>query len=149
MFEAAASAWISIGNRQNPDAFCLRFVDFGFVLRLHDRRLPSELGLVALGLLPGLCRSLIGLGLGNLRLLLNVHRLGLSAGRPSMAGDPARTQRRAGPGQFTAAMLKVGRLRSRTGGYRWRLYRSDEDPQFVIEELTVPSWAEFDRAESG
>ena len=47
--------------------------------------------------------------------------------------------------QFTAAMLKVGRSRSRTGGYRWRLYRSVEDPQLVIEEFTVPSWAEFDR----
>lgn len=47
--------------------------------------------------------------------------------------------------RFTAAMLKVGRSRSRTGGYRWRLYRSGEDPQRVIEEFTVPSWAEFDR----
>jgi hypothetical protein len=45
-------------------------------------------------------------------------------------------------------MLKVGRSRSRTGGYRWRLYRSGEDPQLVIEEFTVPSWAEFDRQHS-
>jgi MFS family permease len=50
--------------------------------------------------------------------------------------------------QFTAAMLKVGRSRSRTGGYRWRLYRSAEDPELVIEEFTVPSWAEFDRQHS-
>lgn len=50
--------------------------------------------------------------------------------------------------QFAAAMLKVGRSRSRTGGYRWRLYRSAEDPQLVIEEFTVPSWAEFDRQHS-
>lgn len=50
--------------------------------------------------------------------------------------------------QFAAAMLKVGRSRSRTGGYRWRLYRSGEDPQLVIEEFTVPSWAEFDRQHS-
>jgi predicted MFS family arabinose efflux permease len=50
--------------------------------------------------------------------------------------------------QFTAAMLKVGRSRSRTGGYSWRLYRSGEDPQLVIEEFTVPSWAEFDRQHS-
>jgi Transmembrane secretion effector len=50
--------------------------------------------------------------------------------------------------QFTAAMLKVGRSRSRTGGYRWRLYRSGEDPELVIEEFTVPSWAEFDRQHS-
>jgi len=50
--------------------------------------------------------------------------------------------------QFAAAMLKVGRSRSRTGGYRWRLYRSGEDPQLVIEEYTVPSWAEFDRQHS-
>jgi hypothetical protein len=47
--------------------------------------------------------------------------------------------------QFTAAMLKVGRSRSRTGGNHWRLYRSGVDPQLVIEEFTVPSWAEFDR----
>jgi hypothetical protein len=45
-------------------------------------------------------------------------------------------------------MLKVGRSRSRTGGYRWRLYRSGEDPELVIEEFTVPSWAEFDRQHS-
>jgi MFS family permease len=50
--------------------------------------------------------------------------------------------------QFTAAMLKVGRSRSRTGGYRWRLYRSAEDPQLVVEEFTVPSWAEFERQHS-
>ena len=50
--------------------------------------------------------------------------------------------------QFSAAMLKVGRSRSRTGGYRWRLYRSGEDPRLVIEEFTVPSWAEFDRQHS-
>jgi hypothetical protein len=28
------------------------------------------------------------------------------------------------------------------------LYRSGEDPQLVIEEFTVPSWAEFDRQHS-
>jgi Transmembrane secretion effector len=50
--------------------------------------------------------------------------------------------------QFTAAMLKVGRSRSRTGGYRWRLYRSGEDPELLIEEFTVPSWAEFERQHS-
>jgi hypothetical protein len=50
--------------------------------------------------------------------------------------------------QFTEAMLKVGRSRSRTGGYHWRLYRSGEDPQLVVEEFTVPSWAEFDRQHS-
>jgi hypothetical protein len=28
------------------------------------------------------------------------------------------------------------------------LYRSGEDPELVIEEFTVPSWAEFDRQHS-
>jgi hypothetical protein len=45
--------------------------------------------------------------------------------------------------EFTAAMRKVGRSRSRTGGNHWRLYRSGEDSHLVIEEFTVPSWAEF------
>jgi hypothetical protein len=91
--EAAASAWIFIfsasalsqlgphrehfalrlrrGERSRLAGFCLRFIDFGLVLSLHNRRLPSELGLIALRFLLGLGCGLIGLGLGNLRLLLD------------------------------------------------------------------------------
>jgi len=65
------SLGLRLGQRSRLGGFGLRFVDFGLVLSPHDRRLPRELGLVALRLLLGLGRGLIGLRLSNLRLLLN------------------------------------------------------------------------------
>jgi hypothetical protein len=42
-------------------------------------------------------------------------------------------------------MSKVGQSRLRTGGCCWRLYRSGEDHESLVEQFTVPSWAEFGR----
>ncbi|MBI3212536.1 MAG: MFS transporter [Mycobacterium sp.] len=47
--------------------------------------------------------------------------------------------------QFTAAMRAVQKSRRRTGGYAWRLYRSGDDPQVMLEQFVVPSWGEFRR----
>jgi MFS family permease len=46
---------------------------------------------------------------------------------------------------FLEAMSAVRRSRLRTGGHSWRLYRSLEDPDMVLERFTVPSWSEFVR----
>ena len=46
---------------------------------------------------------------------------------------------------FVEAMSAVRRSRLRTGGHSWRLYRSLEDSDMVLERFTVPSWTEFQR----
>jgi hypothetical protein len=46
---------------------------------------------------------------------------------------------------FVDAMSAVRRSRLRTGGHSWRLYRSLEDLEMVLERFTVPSWTEFER----
>ena len=46
---------------------------------------------------------------------------------------------------FEAAIRQVRSSRRRTGGYRWRLYRSGEDPDIMLESFVVPSWGEFVR----
>jgi Transmembrane secretion effector len=35
--------------------------------------------------------------------------------------------------------------RRRTGGYRWRLYRSGQEPDVMLESFMVPSWGEYRR----
>ncbi|ORW87880.1 MFS transporter [Mycobacterium sp. IEC1808] len=47
--------------------------------------------------------------------------------------------------EFVEAMAAVRRSRLRTGGHSWRLYRSLEEPDLVLERFTVPSWTEFER----
>lgn len=47
--------------------------------------------------------------------------------------------------RFVDAMSAVRRSRLRTGGHSWRLYRSAEEPDVVMERFTVASWAEFER----
>ena len=49
---------------------------------------------------------------------------------------------------FVDAMSAVRRSRLRTGGHSWRLYRSAENPETVLERFTVTSWAEFERQHS-
>ncbi len=46
---------------------------------------------------------------------------------------------------FVEAMSAVRLSRLRTGGHSWRLYRSAEHPEIVVERFTVTSWAEFER----
>jgi MFS family permease len=46
---------------------------------------------------------------------------------------------------FVKAMSAVRRSRLRTGGHSWRLYRSLEHPDMILERFTVPSWSEFER----
>jgi MFS family permease len=46
---------------------------------------------------------------------------------------------------FVEAMRAVRRSRLRTGGHSWRLYRSLQHPDMVLERFTVPSWTEFER----
>jgi hypothetical protein len=46
---------------------------------------------------------------------------------------------------FVEAMSAVRRSRLRTGGHSWRLYRSADEPDVVLERFTVTSWAEFER----
>jgi MFS family permease len=46
---------------------------------------------------------------------------------------------------FVKAMSAVRRSRLRTGGHSWRLYRSLEHPETILERFTVPSWTEFER----
>jgi MFS family permease len=46
---------------------------------------------------------------------------------------------------FVKAMSAVRRSRLRTGGHSWRLYRSAESADTVLERFTVASWAEFER----
>lgn len=46
---------------------------------------------------------------------------------------------------FLEAMKPVADSRRRTGGSRWRLYRSGEDRDTMLESFIVPSWREFTR----
>ncbi len=47
--------------------------------------------------------------------------------------------------QFQDAMEQVAASRRRTGGSRWRLYRSGEDRDVMLESFVVPSWGEYRR----
>ncbi|WP_223692108.1 MFS transporter [Leifsonia poae] len=49
---------------------------------------------------------------------------------------------------FKDAMRAVEKSRRRTGGYRWRLYRSGDDPDVMLESFVVPSWGEFRRQQT-
>lgn len=50
--------------------------------------------------------------------------------------------------EFRAAMEHVEDSRRRTGASRWRLYRSGEDENRMLEAFVVPSWGEFRRQQS-
>ncbi len=43
---------------------------------------------------------------------------------------------------FRAAMQPVGRIRRRTGGRRWALYRDAADPERFVETYVAPTWQE-------
>jgi hypothetical protein len=45
-------------------------------------------------------------------------------------------------------MEDVRRSRLRTGATRWRLYRSGERPDSLLEVFVVPSWAEYRRQQT-
>lgn len=47
--------------------------------------------------------------------------------------------------EFGTAMRRVADSRRRTGGYRWRLYRSGEESATFLESFLVPSWKELTR----
>ncbi len=47
--------------------------------------------------------------------------------------------------EFVAAMRAVEKSRRRTGAIAWRIYRSGEDAELVLEQFVVRSWAEFRR----
>jgi len=49
---------------------------------------------------------------------------------------------------FQHAMRAVEKSRRRTGGYRWRLYRSGDRPDLMLESFMVPSWGEFRRQQT-
>ena len=49
---------------------------------------------------------------------------------------------------FQAAMQRVKDSRRRTGGFGWRLYRSGEDQDVLLESFMVPSWDEFRRQQT-
>lgn len=49
---------------------------------------------------------------------------------------------------FQASMRAVAASRRRTGGYRWRLYRSGDDQDVMLESFVVPSWGEFRRQQT-
>jgi MFS family permease len=49
---------------------------------------------------------------------------------------------------FEAAMKDLGQSRRRTGATRWRLYRSGEDANSMLECFVVPSWAEYRRQQT-
>jgi hypothetical protein len=49
---------------------------------------------------------------------------------------------------FEAAMRLVAGSRRRTGGYQWRLYRSGEEPDVLLESFVVPSWGEHRRQQT-
>ncbi|MBK4346962.1 MFS transporter [Lacisediminihabitans sp. G11-30] len=49
---------------------------------------------------------------------------------------------------FRSAMRLVEGSRRRTGGSRWRLYRSGETADVFLESFVVPSWGEFRRQQS-
>ncbi|MEY9853116.1 MFS family permease [Leifsonia sp. EB41] len=49
---------------------------------------------------------------------------------------------------FRHAMRAVEKSRRRTGGYRWRLYRSGDHRDLMLESFIVPSWGEFRRQQT-
>jgi MFS family permease len=49
---------------------------------------------------------------------------------------------------FEAAAYVLRQMRRRTGAMRWRLYRSGEDAESMVETFVVPSWAEYRRAQT-
>ncbi|MEJ1230220.1 MAG: MFS transporter [Galbitalea sp.] len=49
---------------------------------------------------------------------------------------------------FEVAMKALGSSRRRTGATRWRLYRSGEDAETMLESFVVPSWAEYRRQQT-
>lgn len=49
---------------------------------------------------------------------------------------------------FQTSMRAVAQSRRRTGGYRWRLYRSGDDQDVMLESFVVPSWGEFRRQQT-
>ncbi len=49
---------------------------------------------------------------------------------------------------FTQAMRLVEGSRRRTGGSRWRLYRSGEVDDQMLESFVVPSWGEYRRQQT-
>jgi hypothetical protein len=49
---------------------------------------------------------------------------------------------------FLQAAAVLRQMRRRTGATRWRLYRSGEDAQAMVETFVVPSWAEYRRAQT-
>ena len=50
--------------------------------------------------------------------------------------------------EFRSAMVLVEGSRRRTGGARWRLYRSGEVVDVFLESFIVPSWGEYRRQQS-
>ena len=50
--------------------------------------------------------------------------------------------------EFAHAMLRVRDSRRRTGASRWRLYRSGEDENTMLETFVVSSWGEFRRQQT-
>jgi MFS family permease len=50
--------------------------------------------------------------------------------------------------EFERAMQDVRRSRLRTGATRWRLYRSGERADSLLEVFVVPSWAEYRRQQT-
>ncbi|HEY0259408.1 MAG TPA: MFS transporter [Lacisediminihabitans sp.] len=46
---------------------------------------------------------------------------------------------------FVRAMRQVESSRRRTGASRWRLYRSGEEAEVLLETFVVPSWSEYRR----
>jgi len=49
---------------------------------------------------------------------------------------------------FEAAMRLLAGSRRRTGGFRWRLYRSGEVQDVMLESFMVPSWGEHRRQQT-
>jgi MFS family permease len=49
---------------------------------------------------------------------------------------------------FENAAYMLRQTRRRTGATRWRLYRSGEDAESMVETFVVPSWAEYRRGQT-
>ncbi len=49
---------------------------------------------------------------------------------------------------FEDAAQQLRQMRRRTGATRWRLYRSGEDAEAMVETFVEPSWAEYRRAQT-
>lgn len=50
---------------------------------------------------------------------------------------------------FVEAMADLRRSRLRSGGFRWELYRTGEDPHEFVEVFATPSWDEHLRQHEG